>query len=453
MKFRLFFLIAVFVFLQSGYSFAQEGSSLNWDIDSVFGEKPPDDSTKPDTTKQDSTNPDSSNPDSRQLGSSNLDSTKHDSSQNPDETGPGLTASSLLKQRGFTFDASWDFLAGIAPGWDQTPWYGVNKNNFSWGQSAKMRANFGLDAQISEVFRTKTVVYFEIPDFKFSLGDFFFDYNLYNYVFIRAGKYDNIWGISPNYAFTNLLSRVPVDGPSGDSFLFKADIPVGIGGFQLLAQTRTDLMSGVTPDLSDIGYGGKYNLALRWVDMDVGAFYQNNMPLRSFLSLKATLGTTELYNEWLAVSPEKPADFSGAFNLGFIQDFFNGKLTANGELFYNAEKNAYWYKPETTIRSAEVFSYIDGLNLAFNLIYRFDAKSNPRLFIQALYAQKDRSAQLVPGVRLNPFPHSELYIAVPMSLGSKDGYYYYNTPDLNNRPFCIVLLLTLKGGVNAGFYN
>ena len=357
----------------------------------------------------------------------------------------------LIMQKGLIFDASFEFMGGIAPGWNETPWFFDDEKEFSWGQSIKMRANLGMDARISQVFRAVIKFSFEVPWFKLKLGDFFFDYNLYDRIFIRAGKYNQSWGISPNYSFTNLPARVPQGGSSGESFLFKADIPAGIGGVQLLALTRADLLNGVIPGWRGIGYGGKFNLALRLADFDLGVFYQDDMPLRGFLSVKTTIGDTEIYNEWLGSYSRDPRKFSGAFNLGLARDFFGTDLGVNGELFYNAENDAFWYEPESGIREARISPFIDGWNLALNLIYRGGGKLSPRFFVQTLYAPWQRSARLVPGVRLNPFPHAELYFAVPMSLGGRDGYYYSHTPDPNDRPFSIVLLLTLKGGVRSSF--
>jgi hypothetical protein len=325
-----------------------------------------------------------------------------------------------------------------------------------------MRSDFNIDAQISEIFRVYTRFFFEIPLFSIQLKEFFADYNIYDHVFLRAGKYDLTWGISPNYDFTNLLSRVRQGMTSGDSFIAKVDIPVGIGGFQFLILTRANLMGGVELERQYLAYGGKFNLALRMADFDLGVFYQEDqkddagivyegIDLRSFLSIKTTVFNTELYNEWLAaVDVDEPETISGAVNLGFARTF--NKLTAGAELFYNAEGNALMYQRETMIKKADTLPFIKGFNMALNLLYRFGGKGNPRLFFQTLYAPEQESARLVPGIRISPFPHTELSFAVPMALGSKDGYYYQHTPDTKDRPFAIVVLFSIKGGVRSGYY-
>ena len=366
---------------------------------------------------------------------------------------PAMSVLSTLKRRGLTVDASYEFQGGIVPGWDTAPWHFTGEEVYSWGPAVKMDSRIGLDAQVSEVFRIFTVFTFSIPGSSFSLGDFFFDYNILNTVFVRAGKYEHSWGVSPNYSFANLLARVPYGSAGGVSHIFKTDIPIGIGGFQALAVTRADLTGSMLPGWNDIGYGGKYNLAFRWADFDMGVFYQDNMALRTFLSVNTTIGNTELYNEWLAavnIHSDKNTGF--AANVGFIRDFFGSKLTVNGELFFNGEGNSYFYRPETGILEADTLPFIKGFNLAFNMIYRFSAKGSPRFFMQVLSAPAQSTAQLIPGFRLSPLSHAEIYLAVPMALGSKDGYYYTHTADPKSRPFSIMLLVTLKGSIQAGYY-
>ena len=407
----------------------------DWDINSLFNE-PPQEAAPSAETKTNTTTDKTASAD------------KTTSADNA-----VASVAKLLKKKGFTFGASYEFAAGVAPGWYEVPWSKDSTGDYYFDRVIKMRSTLSLDAQITDAFRTYSALYFEIPNFSINLGDFYFDYSLYDKVFIRGGKYNLSWGISPNYNFTNLLVRVPEGSTAGDSFILKADIPVGIGGFQVLALTRADLMHGTTVRKRDIAYGGKYNLALRLADLDIGVFNQEGMPLRGFLSFKTTLGKTDLYSEGLcAIDVNQPSGISGAASLGASRDFFNGNFSANAELFYNGEKNAFWYTPETTLRDAQITPFIGGLNAALNLLYRFGGKANPRIFIQARCAPLQNTAQLIPGFRLNPWSNIELYLAVPMALGSETGYYFKNTittDSFQNRPlpFSVMLLLTLRGAV------
>jgi hypothetical protein len=257
----------------------------------------------------------------------------------------------------------------------------------------------------------------------------------------------------------------------GDSYILRADIPVGIGGFQVLAMTRANIGHSSAITRGDLGYGVKYNFANRWVDIDMGTFYQERMAWRNFVSIKTTIGHTELYNEWMSAINFQSRDLnnewhwlnaneifrfnnmSGAVNLGFAQNFFDDKLTVNGELFFNSERGALYYSPETNLREAEVSPFPEGFNLAVGLLYRFGGRGNPRVFFQTLYAPTQDSARVVTGLRLSPWPHIDFSLAIPMSLGSKNGPYYPNTLDPNNRPLSILLMLSLHGGVRIAHFN
>ena len=402
---------------------AQDQGFLDWDIDSIFDEPPP---APP--------------------------------LEEPNADNDGNTVLQSIQQRGFIFDANYRLLMGHSIGWYEEPWStNWDKEGYHQEFIFSMHGSFGIDAQVSEAFRAKSVIYYEVPNFSLGLGDFFFDYNFYNAVFFRGGKYNLSWSISPFHDFTNLLSRVPKDGPHGESFIFKADIPIGIGGIQALALTRTDLLNGVIPGIDDFGFGGKYNLALRWADFNLGVFYQTGMPLRGFLSIKTTILGVELYNEWLtAIDVQVPAETTGAVNLGFACDFLGGKLRAAGEVLYNAERNAWWYSPETIFGKADISPFIEGISGVLNLSLRLGDKGQPRLFLQTLLAPPENLYRIIPGFSLNPWPDIELYLAVPMALGSKDGYNYLNAVNNDNNgqllPFSIILLLNLNGSVQFRHY-
>jgi hypothetical protein len=436
---RWFFVFLSVLFLTN--LSAQENISRDWDIDSLFDEEPQENETTPNTD--------------------------------------GSTVLQMLNRRSLTFNASYGFITGISPGWKVPPWQpttdeedenGDNDNNFAWNPIVILSSSFGMDAQISEVFGVKTTFYFLIPDtsspnnnFRFLLGDFFFDYNFFNVIFFRGGKYSLKWGISPNYDFTNLLARIPKNAPANDSIIFKADIPAGVGGLQFLALTRANLTGGDEISKETIGFGGKFNLALRKLDIDIGVFNHYGMPFRGFISLKTTIGNTEFYSEGLVAfanrrdnENDEPSSISGAVNFGVARDFFNNKLSVNGEFFYNNEGNSFIYKTRTNFEDQKKSPFISGLNVAFNVLYRFQGKGNPRFFIQSLHSIEENSAQFTPGIRISPWSHIELYFAVPMTFSGKDGYYYQNPAivDRNGNPrrFAAVLLLTLSGDLKYTHY-
>ena len=431
---KLFLLFLVFATLIAVNLSAQELFSLDWDFDTLFDEPPPEEETPADTAPAAAT---------------------------PASTAPVTTVLDSIRRRGFIFDASYMFRLGFNPYYEEYPWDSDFISNVELEPYILMRNTFGIDAQISDVFRVKSTLSFEIPYFIITLGDFFFDYNIADTVFLRGGKYNLAWGLASNFNFTDLLARLPPSGKGhrGQSFILKADIPIGVGGLQFLTMSRYNFLTTAPANINlswgDFGYGGKFTLALREADFDFGIFYQKDMPFRSFLSIKTTLWDIEFFNEYLlAVDVNNSSNVSGAFSFGFIKTFFDGKLDLNAELFYNGESGSYMYNPETELWTNTITPFVSGLNLSINLLYRPSWEmGNPRLFMRLLYAPMQQSAQLIPGILLTPWPNIEFYAAMPMALGSKEGYYYKNTgitdpddPDkMILRPFSVVFMVTLNG--------
>jgi len=403
-------------------------------------------------------------------------------------TTPTSPVINSLTRRGVDINFGYEFLGAMNPGWDDYPWDFDGDENFSWALGVRLRSTIGINAQISNAFRVRSDIRYEIPATGvstrtssasghthtitqypiFTLRDFFFDYNFNDKVFLRAGKFSQTWGVSRNYRFTNLLSRVPHSGIirdldlpvlTGPSYLIRFDVPIGVGGLQLLAQTRVNLEEGVTPTRDFIGFGGKYNLAFPWADFNFGIFQQSFMATRGFLSIKTTVKDFELYNEYISVFNNHTDDsFSYAFNFGFIKNFFGNKLEINGEFFYNQEEATEYFNPETGFRRDEISPFLIGHNYAFNLLYRIGGNLNPRVFLRFRYAATNYirrelveadSFSLVPGIRITPLPNIEVYLAVPTALGSKEGFYYLDSKNVKDeiRPMSVILNFTFRGNV------
>lgn len=379
----------------------------------------------------------------------------------PKEPVKNPTVISDIRKRGIEFNASYFFRGAINPGWDMYPWDFDGNEQFSWALGIEMGSKLRITSQISESFRVISVFTYQIPGFNLTLGDFFFDYNFYNKVFLRAGKYEHSWGVSPNFSFTNLLSRImitidpnfPKENANGDSYIAKFDIPIGIGGLQLLTLTRYNIAGGDSPPRQYFGYGGKFNLAFSWADFNLGLYYQEFMATRSFLSAKTVLFNFDVYNEWLFTYNNHTDDSVNiSFNIGLSRPFFKNKLELNAEYYFNGEETTFYYRPQSEFRQQDTSPFLQGNNIAFNLLYRLDGNLNPRVFAKILYG--DESYSLVTGLRITPFSNTEIYFAIPMVLGSKDGHYYKDSFNVLNqhRPFSFVLYVSFTGSVSASHY-
>ncbi|MDR2020553.1 MAG: hypothetical protein LBQ14_07290 [Treponema sp.] len=362
----------------------------------------------------------------------------------------------LVRRSGFALEGSFRFYSGFAPGWSETPWnWDETEEELTRPVLGGMSADLILDFQISEVFRVRNSFGFSYPALTLAVSEFFFDYNIKDRLFLRAGKFAPGWGRSSNYPFANLLSRLPAGNAGGDAYVFKANLPIGVGGLELITLTRKGFMEKDLPTPTELGYGIKYNLALPWADIDLGAFYLDAMPFRATASLKTTLPwDTEAYTEGLVAVPQDTWDdlvFSGS--LGLARDFFGDLFTLNGEIFYNGEEEASWFSPKTDLREAKAVPLISGLNGAFNLVIRPRLFWDFRIFSQVFYGVDENSVQLVPGFSCKPLSHLEFSLAVPMVLGSREGTYYRDNVDSKNRPFAVVLLVSLQGSHRFDYYR
>jgi len=364
-----------------------------------------------------------------------------------------------VRRRGVEFNASYFFRGAANPGWNMYPWEFDGNEEFSWALGIEMGSSLSINAQISESFRVISVFTYQIPGFNLTLGDFFFDYNFFNKVFLRAGKYEQGWGISPNFAFINLLSRIAIKTDdnfppyAGPSYIAKFDIPIGIGGLQFLTLTRYDIAGGKAPPKEYFGYGGKFNLAFNWADFNLGMYYQQFMATRGFLSIKTVLLNFDIYNEWLLTYNNHTDDSVNlSFNIGLSKAFFNKKFEVNTEYYYNGEETTYYYRPQAEFREEDTSPFLSGNNFALNLLYRFDGKINTRVFARILYG--DEAYSLLAGVKINPLSNLEIYFAVPMALGNRDGYYYKHAHNIldQHRPFSFILYVSFSGGISVSKY-
>jgi hypothetical protein len=350
-------------------------------------------------------------------------------------------------------EAAYGFLGGFAPGLSEAPWYNEPKED-SYIIGIKMEALLSMRFSLTDNFRVKNTFSFLVPDETvFSIKEFYFEYDFFNVAFLQAGLYEISWGISQFFPFTNLPARIPAKQSAGDAYTGRIKIPIGLGGLELLALTRHAFMSNTAdPSFDELAYAMKYNLALEGIDIDTGAYYYKDLPFFFFVSLKTTLGNTELYTEGLAaVSHEtwKEARFSG--NAGFVHDFFRGKLTLLGEVFYNGELDSAWWRAKTEFLEQKPVDLYEGLNGALAFIIR-PGIAGMRIFSQCLYSLERNSAWLVPGISITPVENFTISLSVPMALGDRceDGdktTYYRNNMDQKNRPFSILLGVNFKGKV------
>jgi hypothetical protein len=318
-------------------------------------------------------------------------------------------------------------------------------------------SSFGLDFQLSKNLRVKQIVKVKFPDYDFDVSEFWAGYNLNDYAYIKMGLRDIIWGIGRNYSYTNIPSRIPADGSGGDAYSFQIDKSFGVGGLQLLALTRSGYVdSGDVEDLTagDLGYGIVYNIAIPLMDLHVGSFYHQDMFIRSFASISATLwGRTEAYAEGLwAMNQDEFNDHTFSGSIGFFDQFWDERFSVNAEYYWNGEKDITYQDDDDELISVEKSPYIYGHNMALNMGFK-PKGSSLSLFVQGMYNVDEETVKIIPGFRVKMVSDMSLYFAVPIALGDRDGTYYRSNYDEKSRPFAITLALRLDGDYKFARYK
>ncbi|MDR2194411.1 MAG: hypothetical protein LBP19_08105 [Treponema sp.] len=416
---------------------------------------------------------------------------------------------SSLKKKGFSLNANYSFTGGVFPGWDEAPWYWDEYPAEQTSLPGLiMTSSLGLNYQLSDTLGVKSSFSFSFPAFAIAVDSFYLDYSIYDKVFLRAGKFSYNWGISRDFPFANLLSLVPTASQLGtgthyvktdkdgkikkidrytppttqnDVYTVRLAIPVGIGGLEFVAIAHYDFFNDKTLETNIqrelVYWGGKYNLAFKMADINAGFMYSEVMPLRVSLSVKTTILNTELYveglaaigsgdlvagrkiTEWVNDKGEEQTDpwteysrerkweaFAFSGSIGFARDFFSKKLSIGSEFFYNGESDLQWMTEADIEKGlpSRTTSLLEGSNLAVNLSFK-PGWHDLRFAVKFLYGINDNTMQLVPGIRIVPFPNMAVSLAVPMALGSRDGYYYQHNTDTKNRPFSVALAVTFSG--------
>ena len=386
---------------------------------------------------------------------------------NEESDNPQLSVlDSLTTKTGYTLQLNYAFVGGIAPGWGETPWNSDQEppedgDEYSSGYTTVFGADIGtkaiLDLQLTKDFRVKQVYAFRFPDFDPLVEEFWGSYNFNNIVYMKMGLQKVRWGLGRNYSYTNILSRKPEGKSGGNSYVFLADIPVGLGGVQMLGLARSGFVEGGLENLTagDVGYGLKYNFASEAIDFNIGTFFHSEMPLRSVASITSTLwDRTEFYMEALyAVEYMNFTNHKYSFSLGLFDSFFDDRFYFNMEYFWNGEDTVYEVDDDDGLIIVEKSPFIFGHNIAWNFAYRPIKGNTLNLFFRGMYNINENTAKIIPGVRYKLMKEITLFLSVPMALGDREGTYYRSNYDDKNRPFSVTFGIRFDGSYKQASYK
>jgi len=360
---------------------------------------------------------------------------------------------SLLGEKGITLGASFFLMAGYSPGFDFLPMDVSDPDSIEYIDMAilKLEASISFNIRLSRELRVFQRIASKAPELVPEIEELFCDYSMLDAVFLRIGRHNIAWGISPNYAFTNLLARLPEDvdpeDESADSFAFKMTIPVGVGGFDVVMFTRSSFWDADDdPDVDEIGAGGKFNLALDNFDFNIGGYFHRDLNLRFFYSLKTTLPfEIEAYTEGLLAVDldyfEAAEDGQIVFsaNAGFYFDLFDQTLRINTEYFYNGEES------ELDVKGA-LFPLFAGHNVALNISWAF-FNGKFKLLFQGKYNITENSGVILPAATLDVIPHCTFSLGIPYVLGPVSGGYFQENDDNKDRRIALVFAIILRGKI------
>lgn len=326
-----------------------------------------------------------------------------------EENTEAVTLMSSIRPRGFTLSFSGSANAGLNLNWASQPWAWNSLSALKPGYSAGvgLSGSMGLDLQLSQDLRLKTALSVSYPQFSLAnaISEFYMDYNLGSTAFFRAGLFGANWGQALNFPAGNLIARVSEDW-SGNPYMFRATVPIGVGGLEAVALLRG---GSTAPRLRELGWGLKYNFALQNADIDLGAFYHDKMPLRAYSSLKTTLfGSYETYFEVMgAIDQHYWKSFSFTVDAGVSNTYFDDRLALNAEVFYNGEKNGFFWgsdEIENILKGSSQSSalpFYSGWNTALNIAWKAGGKHDIRLGLSWKHDFSSMSGQIIPAISGN----------------------------------------------------
>lgn len=355
--------------------------------------------------------------------------------------------------KGITAGADFRLLAGYSPGLkfpgedpEEPALAGVTYSDLAL---LDMSASISLDVRFAPELRVFGKFSAVLPQFRAEISELFCDFSIVNAVFLRIGRQTLSWNISPNYPFADVLARMPTgtNDEAADSIACKITVPIGVGGIDLLAFSRTSLWAAPDqPTMDEIGAGLRFNLALQNFDFSVGGYYHKDLLLRFFYTLKTTLfDTVEAYTEGvaatnlLAVSDPAVSSWYFSANAGVYFDLFAEALRVNAEYFFCGEQS------ELEVKGA-MFTLLPGHNLALNASLSL-CGGQFKIFFQGKYNISENSGILIPAATLDVIPHVTFSLAIPVVVGPASGGYFTQNTDNNLRRACIVLAVVLGGKI------
>lgn len=307
----------------------------------------------------------------------------------------------LIHEKGMTFTESFSMKMGYSPGWDdpQAP------GDFNSMPILKMSTLVVMDVQLTSHLRAYNSIVWDYPKYPLKVAESFLDYEFTPNLNMRFGQHIIHWGESRNFNHSDILDRLPEEfSGRTEPLILRLSMPLQAGSIEFLALTRRGSWPAAPagedafPTPYDIGYGGKINFPVKNWDLSLYSFYHNDMLMRTVFNYKTTLfDKLEHYSEIMAtteMSPEHPQSerLWLSFNTAFYSDFFDKRLKAGVEYYYNDEEREL-----DTIK--DTFLLYRGHNAAMFLSYTFPEAEKLEFLFYGRGHLESQTGVLSPGLK------------------------------------------------------
>ncbi len=328
---------------------------------------------------------------------------------------------------------------------------GVETNNYSWSNNylvPSLQGNLNFDARVAENFRAHlgtSLLYQPLNptnQLTFSLKEFFVDYNLFNFIYLRGGKQVLAWGRGYFWTPTDLINIEKQD------ILNREQVREGAYGVRLHIPYKTYfnlysfLNAGATLNYEKFAISVKAEVLLGPVEIAVSYLgRQRRLPVYGF-DFSSGLGGWNLYGEALlafesqndrlqtntnAFLPPVAIGESNVFTkamIGISKSFDQNRFSFGLECYYNGEGYS-----ESAFENSNLKPYLlkgrGFQSLDYGKWYVATYLNRSELFnktttlgLVAIANLTDQSLQLSPSLSISPFDNFSATLRIPFFIGN-----------------------------------
>lgn len=307
-----------------------------------------------------------------------------------------------------------------------------------------------MNARPSNDFSIRGVMNISFPGYDWGLSEFYFDFIIRNSICLTAGKKATTWGYTrlfsqstnstTEYEVGGENTNILVDSGSGTSLMLR--IPFWTGTITALGIYQG---SSTSPSFSDMFFAGSVEMVIKKVSVNLFGRKEKSAtgdtlgPLLG-LEMKRTLFGADFYGQFLARTDSDSAFidlFKGDVDYTKFQQFiftggfyrwwdkhdphfgFNIEYQGNCSLYYENEKNPYYYLIEGQPEYNEVLEHSITHRIAYDIgIKRLGKKHNIKIGLEGSHVLNAKEGYIKPGIKFSGiFPYCDWTSGVKWEYG------------------------------------